>query len=116
MSKIKAKSIRRKILYGLIIAVIALIFFLLSSLLVINIHIANHQVLLEKHKTISDLLLQRQKNGIIAPADVSYIDYWMTFKYINLTFKFLDNNYIDWYSPLLIYYKFNHEFLIIKIV
>ena len=70
---------------------IAILFF--SFLLVRNIRAVNRSGMISQHRSLNELLLGRQKNQTISVSDVNYIDYWMTFKYINTIFK-LPENYL----------------------
>jgi len=66
---------------------------ILSVLLARSLLVVNRQGSFKQHRPLNQLLFGRQKGVAVPPADVNYIDSWMTFKYLNTIFN-LPENYL----------------------
>jgi len=87
------KLLMKKYSFKLILLALGIAILFFSFLLVRNIRAVNRSGMISQHRSLNELLLGRQKNQTISVSDVNYIDYWMTFKYINTIFK-LPENYL----------------------
>jgi hypothetical protein len=98
MPKDNIKLVIKKISFMLAIIALSIILLIFSFVLINNLHTVSRQEVSIQHKTVAGLLFNRQKMGAITAADVNYIDYWMTFRYINIIFKLPDDylkNYLN---------------------
>jgi len=82
------KDLLKIMLIALIISLLIIFVILFNA-----IHRNNYQNIFKQHKSVNELLFKHKNNGTLNPADINYIDYWMTFKYINTLFD-LPNNYL----------------------
>ena len=98
MHKDNIKLILKRIPLMLAIIALSIILLIFSFVLIKNLHAVSREEVFIQHRNVAGILFNRQKSGAITVADVSYIDYWMTFRYINTIFKLPDNYLKDYLS------------------